>query len=337
MLDLCTDSQLRRGEGIAFYSVAGHAHATEIVLLQRHRRATKGEVPRFQTGLCKGNVPADPFGSPLAQVAGDHVQYTLCHIGIHCTEISGHLCGSRLCRAGDRREFGGQPAAGIGTVDHAVQRHGAAANQLAVLAEIIQRPVDLLQPQQGGFGVLAEVVAAAAVRLPAGLYLALYIIIGKAAVRKGVYPCVLHAVCFREAVAVSVDFLFASFFQSAVVGVIAVAAGLHPAQNQFAGFRIVVSAFSVNCPPAGFLGAGVVEQIGGAVYGDFAGDRCPVGIVIAAAAVPAGFPCALGGCGCHRYGREVLRRCGNTAQQTGSPQPCGKCQPEWKMLQNKPP
>ena len=63
VLDLCTDSQLRRGKGIAFYSVAGHAHAAEIVLLQRHRRATKGEVPRFQTRLCKGNVPADPLSA----------------------------------------------------------------------------------------------------------------------------------------------------------------------------------------------------------------------------------------------------------------------------------
>ena len=56
MLRLRPDAELRRVKGIPLHTIGSHAHAAEIVLGKRDRRAGKSEVPRLKAGLRKGNV-----------------------------------------------------------------------------------------------------------------------------------------------------------------------------------------------------------------------------------------------------------------------------------------
>ena len=51
MRHLCPDADLRRAKGIPLHPIGSHAHAAEIVLGKRDRRAGKSEVPRLKASL----------------------------------------------------------------------------------------------------------------------------------------------------------------------------------------------------------------------------------------------------------------------------------------------
>ncbi len=53
-------------------AIRSHTHAAEVVLRKCDRRAGKGKVPRFQTGLCKGNVTTHSLRFPFGKIQRDH-------------------------------------------------------------------------------------------------------------------------------------------------------------------------------------------------------------------------------------------------------------------------
>ena len=94
MLNLGADAKLGCGEGVPDHAVAGYAHAAEIVLPKGDRRASEGEVPGFQAGLCESNIAAHTFCITLGQIQRNHIKNALCHFGIDLLDVSLHLlCG----------------------------------------------------------------------------------------------------------------------------------------------------------------------------------------------------------------------------------------------------
>lgn len=91
MRHLCPDADLRRAKGIPLHPIGSHAHAAEIVLGKRDRRAGKSEVPRLKAGLRKGDVAPHSLRFPLEEIQRNQVKDGLRHVRILRFEVCLHL------------------------------------------------------------------------------------------------------------------------------------------------------------------------------------------------------------------------------------------------------